>query len=297
MPISPSFLALRIVYLAQKRSRKRLSISEKSLEALAQCSVLGIGYLGDLKTSLEGLGYFFGRLEKGGYGLFPIQSLNGARSLTLAENDRDTFFGYSEVELSGLLIGNIVADKPLLPENDALIEQPPIKVAVWNQLISLAKEKKPITQGGLAAALQLSHHKQLEKPLKALALYCANEQLPHLEYLVIKQSTGLPTNITDQQKNDCKKELDKVYSHDWQSIPNPFVDEDNKLDKGSQAEPPLLLEYLSSKESVADDTNSNELTDEALKSEAPIIAHDNETGADAEKSKKHERGGYPYIYV
>lgn len=222
MPISYNFLALRMAYLAKINEAKRFTISEKSLKEFAHSKVLSISYLYNLKTSLEELGYFFDSLEKGGYGLFPIQSLKNAPDLVIPAKLKKQFEGYNEAELRKEYYEEDEEQKAV--EYPITIVEPNIKASLWDELIAAAVDKNPALYGALAKKLGLKHHKKLEKPLKELAIYCTQNGMPRLDYLVTKQSTGLPPGINSEDEVDYKAVKEKIDQYDWTIVSNPFAD-------------------------------------------------------------------------
>lgn len=81
---------------------------------------------------------------------------------------------------------------------------------------------------------------------------------------------NLPKALEKEQDAEIKftEEKNKIYDVDWHTIVNPFVDKNSKTDKSMQATPALLLEDLSSKESLADATNRNKSADETVRANA-----------------------------
>lgn len=60
--------------------------------------------------------------------------------------------------------------------------------------------------------------------------------------------------------------------------------------------PTLLLEDLSSKESVVDNSNRNGLADETLRLETPIIESGNEVSIDSEENKEQDEKVFMSLY-
>lgn len=221
MTVSYKLLALRLALLIKKSGKNRLTISERRLKKLAQSELLAIGYLYHLKNELEKLGHFLGNLKGGGYGLFVINSLEGATPLAINDND---FYDLNEQQLISL-IANIHQQVNSQKSKDTSITKEDIGSLLWMGLSDLAKEERTVLYGDLPKELALDiHYNALTQPLVVIETFCKISNLPLLNYLVIRNGSKLPSSleVSDENIDKHRNELNKIYQINWEAKTDEF---------------------------------------------------------------------------
>ncbi len=98
---------------------------------------------------------------------------------------------------------------------------------IWDVLISQAAASKSITYKALSEEINV-HPRALRHALEVIQEYCQRNKLPHLTSLVVNSTTGKPgagNNLDDSLLN---QEYQKIYQYKWESILNPFNNENLK---------------------------------------------------------------------
>lgn len=91
---------------------------------------------------------------------------------------------------------------------------------LWPILTRLAKDRKTTTYGEAARAIDI-HHRPMRYVLEPIQDFCIKEGLPRLTCLVVSKNTGLQGNgYLGIPGHD--KDLEEVFSFDWDSVGNPF---------------------------------------------------------------------------
>ncbi len=94
---------------------------------------------------------------------------------------------------------------------------------LWDVLTSAAQTRRPpLTYKEAAAAIGI-HHRPIKYPLELIQDYCLEHGLPRLTALLVSASTGVQgRGFLGEPGNE--RDLEEVYSQNWQNIPNPFSD-------------------------------------------------------------------------
>ena len=91
----------------------------------------------------------------------------------------------------------------------------------WPILAELARNKQRIKYGDLAKELKI-HHRPVRFVLEEIQDYCLHEKLPPLTILVENKKGVVGRGFTAWDADDLDAGLQKVYTFDWNGIPNPF---------------------------------------------------------------------------
>ena len=92
----------------------------------------------------------------------------------------------------------------------------------WPILIECAKNRRPITYGGLASKLNL-HHRVCAFFLGKIQEYNLNNKLPPLQSLVVNKTTGKPgRGYIASSRDKISMAHEEVFDFDWSNIRNPF---------------------------------------------------------------------------
>ena len=99
--------------------------------------------------------------------------------------------------------------------------------AIWDVLIAQAATAKTITYKGLSEEINV-HHRALRHALEVIQEFCQSNKLPHLTALVINSTTGLPGAGNNLDDALLEIEYQRIYSHNWSAMLNPFRNENLK---------------------------------------------------------------------
>lgn len=93
----------------------------------------------------------------------------------------------------------------------------------WNFLTSVAASHDTCTYGELGEAIGI-HHRAVRYALSLIQDYCSEseEKHPPLTILVINSSGRPGKGFIAHDLSDFDNGLERVWSHDWKSTPNPF---------------------------------------------------------------------------
>jgi len=99
--------------------------------------------------------------------------------------------------------------------------------AIWDVLIAQAATAKTITYKGLSEEINV-HHRALRHALEVIQEFCQSNKLPHLTALVVNSTTGLPGAGNNLDDALLEIEYQRIYSHNWSAMLNPFRNENLK---------------------------------------------------------------------
>jgi putative restriction endonuclease len=91
----------------------------------------------------------------------------------------------------------------------------------WPILADVARNKGRISYGNLAKEIKI-HHRPVRFVLEEIQNYCLQEKLPPLTILVENKKGVVGRGFIAWDADDLDSGLQKVYTFDWNGIPNPF---------------------------------------------------------------------------
>ena len=94
---------------------------------------------------------------------------------------------------------------------------------LWIILIGLAKRRETITYKSLAELIDIGVEIALGEPLKHLARWCKQNELPGLTVLVVKENQGVPGDWLELEDFDKEREL--VFNTNWYLMVPPTPEE------------------------------------------------------------------------
>lgn len=101
---------------------------------------------------------------------------------------------------------------------DKLVKKVPVALTFLPVLKLLAQKQETMTYKELGQLFGI-HQKAIPSYLRILDIYCATRKVPHLNHLVVHQSTQVSggRNMQDAPMSfhDQLQEQDDIYEHDW----------------------------------------------------------------------------------
>ena len=117
---------------------------------------------------------------------------------------------------------------------DDVRTHPARALQVYQILLGLAYNRQTITYGQLADILGFDGAGVFADPLGHIMFWCAENELPPLTSLVVKQDTGLPGDGLTSPV-DLHGEREQVFRYQWFKLYPPSLDElKNAYDRGKQ---------------------------------------------------------------
>lgn len=252
--VKPNLLALRLAYLVcvaenkahffrttRKRMEKLATNKEITVQSSNQNNVtdqsktpITEAYIDCCRYELEKLGFTMIRADKA-YLVYVTQDLSKVRPI---DSDNAEVYSLAERELSAKVAdffdsrkkknSDVSKKKPITDDKQLVLQD------IWVKLVEHAKanlnqsELPTLTYQELTSQLAYKVHRNgLASFLFSIEEYCTTNILPKLNYLVVKEGTGLPDGLKatdskgiDEFKNEVKEILEFVQNNELPESPN-----------------------------------------------------------------------------
>ena len=203
-PIKLYHLALKITLEMYEKKLSKAHISLKDLLRVCDEKYLTFHHLLELKNHLEQMGIGLHERENNNYLLINIEITGLGRKLKLDITEK------INIQNAESMLENYRAQQQTLNMDTSLHEQLKKLIRI---LENTAQQKALITPKVLmqSAECGLTHHRQVEGPLKLIKILCEYKNRIPLSLLVINQHTSLPAGMNESDIIKWETDLTQIY--------------------------------------------------------------------------------------